>query len=479
MKGRHPIDKEFGERLEHFSLEPPMDLWNRIDQKRDWKHKLLNHLRLKWPIYSTSALAICLVTAAFLFSTSSKNITYFPIPLAEANPVQVVAEQVEKANLETSTPIPSDKEEANNTTLITNTSVNKVNSLNTAQNTQASTPTTTKTMASIQEEEAILIAPTISIDEEDLAEMVVPVLEEEEITTIEESTSSLDIELEEPMFSNIQRENILAADLLSNDWKLLETNYSLGDKLRVTDTECAKFGPKKGQVFIDFVLSPDIALREMSPKNAEYNDYVRAREASEKSVFAYSAALRMSIVSGMGFVMRSGLSYSQINERFEHVDENYERTEIIKVTNSLGEVIGMDTITEFGTRIRTTHNRLQTLDIPLIVGYELYYEKFAFSINGGAYLNLSFTQRGSFLSPTDLQPVSFSSNDPNGVKAFKKQLGLGWYGSLGFQYSLDKKLSLLIEPYFKIYPKSFTDENFAVRQRYFTTGLSLGIRRQL
>jgi hypothetical protein len=478
MKGRHPIDKEFGERLEHFSLEPPMDLWNRIDQKRDWKHKLINHLQLKWPIYSASALAICLVTAAFLFSTSSKNITYFPIPLAEANPVQVVAEQVEKANLETSTTIPSDKE--NNTTLITNTSTTEVNASNTTQITQVSTKTTTNTIASVQEEEPILIAPTISIDEEDLAEVVVPVIEEEEVATIEEeSTSSLDIALEEPAFPDIQKENILTADLLSNDWKLLETNYSLGDKLRVTDTECAKFGPKKGQVFIDFVLSPDIALREMSPKNAEYNDYVRAREASEKSVFAYSAALRMSVVSGMGFVMRSGLSYSQINERFEHVDENYERTEIIKVTNSLGEVIGMDTVTEFGTRIRTTHNRLQTLDIPLIVGYELYYEKFAFSINGGPYLNLSFRQKGSFLSPTDLQPVSFSSNDPNGIKAFKKQLGLGWYGSLGFQYSLDKKLFLLIEPYFKIYPKSFTDENFAVRQRYFTTGLSLGIRRQL
>ncbi|MCH2082894.1 MAG: hypothetical protein MK226_10930 [Saprospiraceae bacterium] len=467
MNRRHPTDKAFSERLEHYSLEPPMDIWNRIDQKRDWRHKLSNHLRLKWLVYTVSTFAICLVTLVSLFSDLSKSINHFPIPLAKAERAQLVADQPEKANLEIPAPTfsnhPKEVNTASTTGVFTSTSI-------------PTSPIPT-TITSTQQEEILLIAPTIRIDEDDLATTVYPNLAQEEIVIIEGSTSSS--ESNESISLNVQKENTLAVELLSNDWKGLETNYTLGDELRITDTECAKFGPKKGQLFIDFILSPDIALREMSPKNAEYNDYVWAREVSEKSVFAYSAALRMSVVSGMGFVMRSGISYSQINEKFEHIDENYERTEIIKITNSLGEVIGMDTVTEYGTRIRTTHNRFQTLDLPLIVGYELYYDKFAFSINAGPYFNLSFRQKGSFLSPTNLQPISFSSNDPDGIKAFKKQLGLGWYGSLGFQYRLDNKVSLLIEPYFKIYPKSFTNENFAVRQRYFTTGLSLGIRRQL
>lgn len=470
MNRRYPIDKAFGEGLEHYSLEPPMYIWNRIDQKRDWKHKLFSYLRLKWPIYATSIFAICFITAAVLFLKSSKNITHFPIPLAKMNQVEVVADQLRKAHLETSTPIFSDK-----LAETCNESMGEVSASAMIQ--IAPISITTNTIISTSEEETLLMLPTIRIDEEELENTIIPTKEQEEIVIIDVSSSSS--ELEKPALLSIHEKDLLTADLLPNDWKSLEQQYTLGDKLRITDTECAKFGPKKGQVFIDFILSPDIALREMSPKNAEYNDYVWAREASEKSVFAYSAAVRMSVVSGMGFVMRSGISYSQINEKFEHIDENYERIEIIKITNSLGEVIGMDTVTEYGTRIRTTHNRLQTLDLPLIVGYELYYEKFAFSINAGPYFNLSFRQKGSFLSPSDLQPISFSSNDPNGIKAFKKQLGLGWYGSLGFKYSLDKKLSLLIEPYFKIYPESFTNENFAVRQRYFTTGLSLGIRRQL
>ena len=98
-------------------------------------------------------------------------------------------------------------------------------------------------------------------------------------------------------------------------------------------------------------------------------------------------------------------------------------------------------------------------------------------MNAGAFLNLSISQRGDFLSPADGQPVSFSSNAPDAYPAFKNQLGIGWYGSVGLMYKLRPGLHVLLEPHFKVFPKSISRPDYIVDQRYLTTGLTMGLRK--
>ena len=87
-----------------------------------------------------------------------------------------------------------------------------------------------------------------------------------------------------------------------------------------------------------------------------------------------------------------------------------------------------------------------------------------------------FEQNGDFLSPVDNQPVNFSSSNPNAYPAFKDKLDLGWYGSVGIHYKIKPRLQLIVEPHFKLYPKSITQDNYILDQKYLTTGVFFGIR---
>ena len=468
MNLRHPVDDHFKDRLSNHSVAPPMELWDRIDQQRTWQHKVGNHLRLNWRAYS-GLCALLLVGLFYSIPSSTQKIQSFPISIQEKTASQqagreLIAQEVEAMPLigQYTTATKQTLQEQVIEEQIAEKQIEEVQI--TEDQIEVSLETTSKEAKSIfATKETVEKQPTL-----------LQIADEQKQTNldIKESLS------ENLLVSGTNTSMLPFNSLPSSSVRALNIELALGDKLRITDTECAKFVPKRGQIFFDFLVSPDIALREMSPKNSEYLAYVRAREATETPSFAYSAAVRMSVVSGFGFVMRTGLNYSQINETFNYFDPDGKIETIKNIYNDNGVIVGTDTIVEYGTR-STAKNRFQTLDLPIILGYELYYEKFAFSINAGPYLNLQFRQRGEFLSPTNLEPVRFSSNDPTAVKAFKKELGIGWYGSLSFQYTLDKKLFLLVEPYFKIYPKSFTDEDFAVKQRYFTTGLSVGIRRQI
>ena len=153
--------------------------------------------------------------------------------------------------------------------------------------------------------------------------------------------------------------------------------------------------------------------------------------------------------------------------------------ETINNYDQAGNIISTDTIIKIGTRRKITQNHYRMLDIPFLLGYEFTSGKLKVSANDRACLNLLFRQKGDFLSPGDLQPVRFDSGDPNAYPAFKQQVGLGWYGSVGFAYQMGPNLQLVVEPHVKIFPKSVTREQYGVQQRYMTTGLFVGVRQRL
>ena len=196
-------------------------------------------------------------------------------------------------------------------------------------------------------------------------------------------------------------------------------------------------------------------------------------------MLAFSGALRLSMVSDKGLAVRTGINYSQINEKFTYFSGSEEIIQYINRYDQDGNVIGTDTLIEVGARHKVTHNQYRMLDIPFLLGYEIGKGRLGVSLNGGAYLNLLFRQKGDFLSPQDLRPVSFDSGNPDAYPAFKQQVGLGWYGSIGFAYRTSANLQIVLEPHFKIFPKSVTRDQYAVTQRYMSTGLFIGLRQQL
>ena len=430
---QHPIDDFFSRKLNGGEAPgAPMHLWEAIDEQRDWKHKLLNQVRLRWlPLSLTSSGLTLIAVLAIVNYSVQPIISHFPIPTKGA----VMAD------------ITTSKEE-----------IQQITNLEESSRVIPPKKAVAKAIPSVK---PVLASLVESAEPTNLKSDLEPKLP----TT---SSSSVVSDASFPANSKL-----LA--LSSNSPNMLGGPIRLLDGLFGKEPECAKF--KKGEIrfYLDLLVSPDLTFRQLDAKNPIYTDYAASREATETLEYTFSTGARISAVSGFGLALRTGVNYSQINEKFEYVNETETITRIIRDANG----VPIDTFVETGARYKTTFNKYRTLDIPILLGYEIDFKNLVFAVNGGAYVNLIFNQKGDFLSPQDLRPVNFSSNNPDAFPAFKNRLGLGWYGSVSVQYQLKPNLHLLLEPHFKMYPKSVTQPQYIVDQRYFSTGLFVGVRHQL
>jgi hypothetical protein len=130
-------------------------------------------------------------------------------------------------------------------------------------------------------------------------------------------------------------------------------------------------------------------------------------------------------------------------------------------------------------------NKYKMIDIPIIFGYEVPMKKFDLNVNGGIYMNLMSKQSGAFFSPIEDRVVYFTEGHPDDYDIFKNNIGLSVFVGLGFNFDLtnafnaDKKTQLIVEPHARFYPKSFALDNYILNQKYFSTGVMIGLRRNL
>lgn len=245
------------------------------------------------------------------------------------------------------------------------------------------------------------------------------------------------------------------------------------EKLPFDQSKCAAFSDQKVRFYFDVLASPDIAFRNIKAITSDFESYAATRKETEAGRYNYSLGARLSAVSNSGLALRAGINYSEINERFELLNG----TRIVITYDQNGNIIGTpDTIADKVV----TNNRYQTLDVPVMIGYEIPIKKVTLTINGGAYFNLHFKPQGEFLSPYDNRPVSFSnSENPEGtLPAFREKLGIGWYGSVGVQYKISPRLQVLVEPHLRSYTTSLTRDDFMTDQKYLTAGVFVGLRHQ-
>lgn len=443
MNKHNSLDAVFRNRLRDLEAEAPMHLWEHISQKRDWKHRVLNQARQKKPM---AVLVAALVAAGLswgIWSLQQPSLGNFPIPLSGA---LAAADILAQRNVPATLPAGFDNTENSKATVET-------------ASPDVSTP--------VPSQEAVVA----SGNDRQPASAALPAVRQDA------SSQNTAQHASPPAVRPVREESLF--DLPSPLAQQPANPLSIFDAIFSPDPKCAEFGKGHWNIYLDALVSPDLTFRQLQPRDPEFEEYVNTREETESNLYAFSGALRLSLVSDKGLALRTGLNYSQINERFSYINGSEEIIETINNYDQAGNIISTDTIVRIGTRRKVTQNHYRMLDIPFLLGYELTANKLKVSVNGGAYLNLLFRQKGDFLSPQDLQPVRFDSGDPDAYPAFKQQAGLGWYGSVGFAYQAGHNLQLVVEPHIKVYPKSVTRDQYGVQQRYMTTGLFIGLRQML
>ncbi|MCB9080233.1 MAG: hypothetical protein H6555_00800 [Lewinellaceae bacterium] len=227
-------------------------------------------------------------------------------------------------------------------------------------------------------------------------------------------------------------------------------------RLRIYDEILtSRFRQRNWYAKMDLLVSYDQQFRQLTPMDTRYANYAQLRNQSEAQGAAYSTTLRFGLIAKNGFSIRSGINWSRYTETatFDLVENPQ------------------------GPAKRT--NTFQTVDIPVLIGFERSLGRVNVGLNVGTYLNMAFNQSGEFYAPNGKSLVSFSSNNQDAYPAFKNRLGAGYYGSLAIGYDLKPGLELLLEPHYRAFPHSVTAPDYALTQRYHTWGVFLGVRKQI
>jgi hypothetical protein len=179
---------------------------------------------------------------------------------------------------------------------------------------------------------------------------------------------------------------------------------------------------RKRSWFLDVYFSPDIPFNNTNPSSI--NSYF-------KPEFSYTIGLRLDKSFGKHFSGKIGIQFSQINES-STLDSN--------------------------STIR--HFHYKSIDVPLLVGYEIQKPHFNLTINAGLIFNI------------------YSWYSPNGRYnlEYKKYTGYSLY--LGFNYArpVNDKLIIFTEPYFRYRISNMVNSDEGFSQKINVAGLSLGVR---
>ena len=224
--------------------------------------------------------------------------------------------------------------------------------------------------------------------------------------------------------------------------------------------------------YIEIYGGPDIVFRKLSDTGNSV--YLQKRKESTKFASAYSAGIRYTRVFNNSMSVRTGLNYSQINEKFTYVQGNL--VQITYIIDANGDTTGSYITT--GTRYKTTHNKYRSIDVPLLVGYEIGNGKLHANINAGAVVNIYSWQRGEVLD-TALRPVSITTGKSSAPYQFKTNAGVGFMAAASVYYKLNDKVHIMAEPYFRYNFSPMNKENLTLKQKYSTAGLRVGLRVDL
>lgn len=277
----------------------------------------------------------------------------------------------------------------------------------------------------------------------------------------------------------ISSQHIMSVKRSGKDSKSL--NIVLYDPKR----NCPTFNTNAPGYFLEAFGSPDYNVMDLKSKSVEFESYKNVRKNSESALLGYTLGFRGGIEFRNGFSIKSGISYSNLRQKFNYtiygVDIPKDTIIILYHGPGGGTIIQVsDTIhyTVKGNRYISASNSIKSIEIPLIVGYELDFTRWTLQFNAGISLQIANIQSGTVIDP-QYNVVSYNENELNHYELYKKHWGLNIYSGVQFGYKLGPNYLVYLEPNARIYPKSITLDNNPISQKVFIVGASLGIKYRL
>jgi len=244
---------------------------------------------------------------------------------------------------------------------------------------------------------------------------------------------------------------------------------------------CPPYKVRNTDWFAEVYVSPDIAFKSIENKSAT-SQYLAKKDSSESMRLGYSAGIRIVKPITDNFLLKTGLQYTQINEKFTYRTEDEVKTitvisvrTIIRGPGDTLRVTDTSTVQQVGFKTNSIKNRYRSFDIPVTVGYQFGNDNLQFGINAGVVFNISSWYQGVILdSSMAAVPISKGSN-----QVYKNNIGLGLYGGISVLKRMGENTQLFFEPYFRYNLSGITTGQASYQQKFSLGGLSIGLRYNL
>ena len=230
---------------------------------------------------------------------------------------------------------------------------------------------------------------------------------------------------------------------------------------------------------------PELAVRLLSARQGSAA-YLAARKSNEKSLEAFSAAMYYAAVSRKGFLVKTGLEYRQINERFHHsyhTKETFQTTGVLTQTVDgsgavVGQTTGPKTVTTTIDYSNTIYNQYRFVNLPLGIGYQHTDKKSRWELSGGLNFNLLFRAAGAISNEYD-QAIYLNAGDSFYGKIFRQKAGLGLWASYGYSRKITDKLRWQASAQIQAPLSAVTAPEYDLVQRYLNFGVQAGVVYQI
>lgn len=464
MNNEHPIDKLFKQQLGQSSADVPNDMWDRIAAQRSQNRKP----KFFWMWSSLGVLIVGLAVYLLLpDATSSPQLSFFQVEQTDKAAAQVgTIQQIEDVS---SVETQQRTESQNKQTKTVAAKAKSTRKLNGAVKTNKSRYTTKyrKADKGTQVESSLSLLDEATKNNEIIAEQIE--------TEVVSSTQNEELE-EGRILGPHQRSNRYVTATIPALLFTLPSQETMKLFSR-SATRCARFENPFFHLDLEILSGPAYAQQQLTARTSESDAHLQKRKESESPSLSYTTGLRLAATSRSGLGLKTGLIYSQINDRFKYLVGSRLETVVIRDPND--NIIRIDT-NFIKAYTAERKNKLKFLEIPVLVGFETRAGKLRVGVNAGAYLQLFFDAKGEIFSPATEERVTFGQRGEDGVlPIFGKRASAAWYIGTSFTYNLHSKYSITAEPYFKTFPRALSVPDYDLQQNYWTVGIQLGMRMRL
>lgn len=236
---------------------------------------------------------------------------------------------------------------------------------------------------------------------------------------------------------------------------------------------------------IGIQAGPALALKQLRGGGGgwEPTGHLAGRKATEKTMESYTAGMFYSIATRKGLVIKTGLDYRQINEKF-FLSYSEKKTEqingVVAVTvdqfgNTVGQTMGVKTVTTTTIYSNTAYNNFRFINVPIGAGYRHEAQKSRWEITGGLDFNLYFSAVGTIYNLNNT-PAAIGTGGSG--SAFRRNTGTGLWLSYAYDRKWTEHLRWQVAANFQMPLKPVSGRDYALVQRYYNIGLQAGLLYQ-